>query len=104
MAAEGGPAEFFGEEVVGCEGFVDGGVEGVGGGVGGAGGVGEEGGGGGWVGERVVCVDVCEVRGVGEVAVEEAREERGLDRGGEQVGDYLEACLPSGLGIDESVR
>jgi hypothetical protein len=42
-------------------------------------------------------VDVCEVCGIGEVAVEEAGEEGELEGGREQRGDYVEACLPSGL-------
>lgn len=41
-------------------------------------------------------VDVGQVGGVGEVAVEEAREEEGLDLWWEKVGDDVEACLPSG--------
>lgn len=37
---------------------------------------------------------------VGEVAVEEAREEVGLRGRGEEVGNDVEACVPSGLGSE----
>lgn len=58
---------------------MDAGIYGVGNGGCAGGGVGEEGGLRGRIGEFVVSVDVCEVRRVGEVAVEEAREEETLD-------------------------
>lgn len=66
---------------------MDAGVYGVGNGGCAGGGVGEEGGLRGQVGEFVVSVDVGEVRGVGKVAVEEAREEVSLDCGGKEGGD-----------------
>lgn len=41
-------------------------------------------------------MNVCQVRGIGEVAVEEAREKESLNLWREKIGNNVQACLPSG--------
>jgi hypothetical protein len=60
----------------------------------------EERGGRGWVGDCVMRVDICEMGGVGEIAMEETGEENKLDGGREERGNYVETYLVSGLWME----
>jgi hypothetical protein len=47
-----------------------------------------------------VRVDVCEMGGIGEIAMEETGEENKLDGGREERGNYVETYLVSGLWME----